>query len=193
MVWSGVEAISVEQVASPRNVKHTSPIGTRYGTHATSSVQVFLAHLPEAQLRAVLDRGLPQYSERTVVDVERYMARLAEARRRGWALNGETSLEEIGLAGPVRDHRDEIVAAVLLSASRFRVRPVAERIRPRRPPDRRRDHRTARRTSARAHRSGVGGTDSTHGGGRATCERSVTSCQHHESDELHNQARSQDR
>jgi DNA-binding IclR family transcriptional regulator len=109
-------------VPSPRNVKHTSPIGTRYGTHASASVQVSLAHLPEAQLRAPLDRGLPSYSGRTVVDADRYMARLAEVRRRGWALNdGETSLEEIGLAAPVRDHRDEIVAAVLLSAPRFRV------------------------------------------------------------------------
>jgi IclR family transcriptional regulator, acetate operon repressor len=121
-VWSGFEAVSVEQVASPRNVKHTSPVGTRYGTHASASVQVFLAHLPETQLRALLDRGLPQYSERTIVDVERYIARLDEVRRRGWAVNdGETSLEEIGLAAPVRDHRDDLVAAVLLSAPRFRV------------------------------------------------------------------------
>jgi DNA-binding IclR family transcriptional regulator len=122
MLWSGFEAVSVEQVASPRNVKHTSPIGTRYGTHPSASVQVFLAYLPEGQVRAVLERGLPQFSERTVVDVERYIARLAEARRRGWAVNdGETSLEEIGLAAPIRDHRDEVVAAVLLSAPRFRV------------------------------------------------------------------------
>lgn len=119
MVWSGLEAVSVEQVASPRNVKHTSPIGTRYGTHASASVQVFLAHLPEAELRALLERGLPQYA---VADADRYIARLADVRRRGWAVNdGETSLEEIGLAAPVRDHRDEVVAAVLLSAPRFRV------------------------------------------------------------------------
>jgi len=119
MLWSGFEAVSVEQVASPRNVKHTSQIGTRYGTHASASVQVFLAYLPEGQLRAVLERGQPQHP---AIDVERYIARLVEARRRGWAVNdGETSLEEIGLAAPIRDHRDEVVAAVLLSAPRFRV------------------------------------------------------------------------
>jgi DNA-binding IclR family transcriptional regulator len=48
--------------------------------------------------------------------------RLHEVRDRGYAVNyGETSLEEVGVAAPVRDHRGEPVAAVLVSAPRFRV------------------------------------------------------------------------
>nr|WP_281154951.1 IclR family transcriptional regulator C-terminal domain-containing protein [Streptomyces sp. HYC2] len=45
-------------------------------------------------------------------------------RRRGYAVNyGETSVEEVGVAAPVFDHRGEAVASVLVSAPRFRVSP----------------------------------------------------------------------
>ncbi|HET8614036.1 MAG TPA: IclR family transcriptional regulator C-terminal domain-containing protein, partial [Actinomycetales bacterium] len=51
-----------------------------------------------------------------------YARRLHEVTERGYALNyGETSLEEVGIAAPVFDHRDDPVAAVLVSAPRFRV------------------------------------------------------------------------
>jgi IclR family acetate operon transcriptional repressor len=122
MVCSGYEAVSVEQIPSPRQVEHTSPIGTP----ASSSVQVFLAHLSGAELRVLLERGLPQYSNRTQADIDRYLARLAEVRQRGYAINdGETHLEEVGIAAPIHDHRDEPVAAVLLSAPRFRLARTA--------------------------------------------------------------------
>jgi DNA-binding IclR family transcriptional regulator len=119
ILWSRYEAISVEQIPSPRQVKHKSPIGTRYGRHASSSVQVSLS---EAQVRVLLERGLQQYSNRTEADIDPYLARLAEVRQRGYAINdGETHLEEVGIAAPIHDHRDEPVAAVLLSAPRFRL------------------------------------------------------------------------
>jgi DNA-binding IclR family transcriptional regulator len=122
VVWSEFEAVTVEQVESPRHVKHTSPVGVRYGEHASATVQVFLAELPDAEVRRVLERGLPRYSDRTIVDAGRFAERLQEVRQQGYAINdGETALEELGIAAPVRDHRDAVVAAVLLSAPRFRV------------------------------------------------------------------------
>ena len=54
----------------------------------------------------------------------RYRERLESVRRTGYAVNdGLTSAEEVGIAAVVRDHREEPVAAVLLSAPRFRVPP----------------------------------------------------------------------
>ncbi|WP_019812120.1 IclR family transcriptional regulator [Saccharomonospora halophila] len=122
MVWNDTESICVEQVASPHQVKHTTPLGTRYNTAASSSVQVFCAALEENRVRGLLERGvlhMPGVDEHTVAA---YVDRLAEVRELGYAVNyGETSLEEAGLAAPVADHRGEQVAAVLLSAPRFRV------------------------------------------------------------------------
>lgn len=126
-VWGGEETVGVEQVASPLKVKHTVPIGTRYPEHASSSVRVFLAEDPD-EARRFIERGLKQLTERTTVDPEAFLEDLRHVSQRGYAVNdGETSLEETGISAPVRDHRDRVIAVVLLSAPRYRV--PAERIR----------------------------------------------------------------
>lgn len=125
-VWGGEETVSVEQVASPLKVKHTVPIGTRYPEHSSSSVRVFLAEDSDKAQRFV-ERGLKQFTERTTVDSESFLEDLRRISERGYAVNdGETSLEETGISAPVRDHRDRVIAVVLLSAPRYRV--PAERI-----------------------------------------------------------------
>jgi DNA-binding IclR family transcriptional regulator len=54
--------------------------------------------------------------------VAEYQHILQTVRDNGYAVNdGRTSAEEVGLAAPVLDHRGETVAAVLLSAPRFRI------------------------------------------------------------------------
>ncbi|MGC3020760.1 MULTISPECIES: IclR family transcriptional regulator [unclassified Brevibacterium] len=93
MVWDGSEAITVEQIPSPQPVKHTSTLGSRYRTEQSASVQVFLA---------------AESGEEATWDV-------------GFALNdAETSPHEVGVAAAVRDHRGEVVAAVLIAAPKFR-------------------------------------------------------------------------
>jgi DNA-binding IclR family transcriptional regulator len=122
MVWDGGEAVCVEQVPSSHQVKHTTPLGTRYNTAASSSVQVFLAQLDPFEVRTLLLKGTIDLPGLTEAALEAYTLRLREVRDRGYALNyGESSLEEVGVAAPVRDHRGSPVAAVLLSAPRFRV------------------------------------------------------------------------
>ncbi len=121
VVWTGHESVSVEQVASPLHVKHTSPIGTRFGTAASSSVQVFLSAMSDAQVRELLGQRLLG-GRGDDHEVRRLLDRLAKVRAEGIALNlGETSIEEIGISAPVRDHRGRTVAAILLSVPSFRV------------------------------------------------------------------------
>jgi DNA-binding IclR family transcriptional regulator len=85
-------------------------------------VQVFLAQADPFEVRSLLLKGAIDLPGLTEATLEAYTVRLAEVRERGYAVNyGETSLEEVGVAAPVRDHRGEPVAGVLLSAPRFRV------------------------------------------------------------------------
>jgi DNA-binding IclR family transcriptional regulator len=122
LLWNGHEAVSVEQVPSRHQVKHTSTLGTRYATALSASVQVFLATEPPERVRTLL---LSRAVELPAADddaLTAYAERLAEASRRGYTVNyGETSVEEVGVAAPVHDHRGDVVAAVLVSAPRFRV------------------------------------------------------------------------
>ncbi len=119
-VWSGSESVTVEQVDSPQQVKHTNPLGTRYGTVLSASVQVFLSELDPGEVEDLIRRGVPTIPADGTLD--ELHTTLKEVRERGFALNlARTSPQEVGIAAPVRDHRGEVVAAVLLAAPAYRV------------------------------------------------------------------------
>lgn len=122
VVWSGMQAVTVEQVPSPQQIKHTTPLGTRYEAAENASVQVLLASLPSDDVRSLLEGGGPIFDDSGPRAVERFMDRLGELTTRGYALNyGLTSADEIGVAAPVRDHRGETVGAILIAAPSYRV------------------------------------------------------------------------
>ena len=121
MVWNGHESVVVEQVPSPREVKHTAAVGTRYDTYQSSSVQVFLSEMPQAEVQRLFERRLLVGPDDPQA-VDAYLEELRESRERGYAVNdGRTSIEEVGISSPVHDHRGMPVAAIMLSAPRFRV------------------------------------------------------------------------
>ena len=122
MMWEGNESICVEQIASRHQIKHTTPLGARYSDALSSSVQVFLATESEDRVRSLLRSGAITYPGLDEASLEDYLLRLKDDTSRGWAVNyGESSLDEVGVAAPVYDHRGDVVAAVLIAAPRFRV------------------------------------------------------------------------
>ncbi len=124
VVWNCDEAVTVEQVASPHQIKHTNPIGTRYGEAESASVQIFLAGMPPDQVRRLLSAGRPALRHRDASTIERYLDLLGQTTDQGYAVNhGRTSPDEVGIAAAVNDHRGERIAAVLLAAPAYRVSP----------------------------------------------------------------------
>ncbi|WP_240720969.1 IclR family transcriptional regulator [Pseudarthrobacter sp. NamE2] len=122
MVWSGGEAVCVEQIASHHQIKHTTPLGARYRDAVSASVQVFLAAQPAERVRELLRSGSISFPGLDDAGLEAYEARLRDVSSRGWAENyGESSIDEVGVAAPVCDHRGDVAAVVLISAPRFRV------------------------------------------------------------------------
>ncbi len=122
MVWARDEVVCVEQVPSDQPIKHTTAIGTTYRTTASSSVRVFLSELPPGQVQELVESG-------TVVlqghcSLSALLEDLAQVHAREVAVNdGDTEPGEAGVCAIVRDHRGAAVAAVLVSAPRFRVGP----------------------------------------------------------------------
>ncbi len=122
MIWNGNETVCVEQIPSPRQIKHTTPLGTRFNTALSSSVQIFLAAQPPARVRALLLSGTINHFTATETGIATYQQLLTEVSTDGVALNyGKTSVEEVGVSAPVFDHRDELVAVVMIAAPRYRV------------------------------------------------------------------------
>lgn len=123
-IWDGEASVTVEQVPSRHLVKHTSAMGSRYATGMSASVQVFLAHLHDAETRQLVESGRVHFEGE--VTTSGYLERLAAVREQGFAVNhGQASPEEVGIAAPVRDHRGEVVAAVMIAAPYYRVPEAA--------------------------------------------------------------------
>lgn len=121
-VFDGDAVISVDQVLGSATVRSVNWIGQRTPAHATSAGKVFLAHLPEAHRRQVLDAGLTRYTSHTIVDPARLDEELTRVRRAGYATTHEE--HEYGLAAlaaPIFDSAGNVAAAVTVSgpAARF--------------------------------------------------------------------------
>lgn len=122
MVWNGYEAVCVEQVASSHQIKHTSPLGARYNTAHSSSVQIFLADQPDERVTSLLRSGAVTMSEPTMQRIEGYCQQLDQVRSAGVAVNyGKVSVDEVGVSAGIRDHRGDLIAAIMVAAPRFRV------------------------------------------------------------------------
>jgi DNA-binding IclR family transcriptional regulator len=122
-VWNGTESIVVEEIPSPHKVKHTAAIGTRYNQYESSSVRVFLAQLPSAQVEQLLKTGRITHAPESGPDGD-YRQHLATVKEQGYAVNdGFTSPEEVGISAVVRDYRDEVVGCITLAAPRSRTGP----------------------------------------------------------------------
>ncbi|QNE13085.1 IclR family transcriptional regulator [Pseudarthrobacter sp. NBSH8] len=126
-VWNGREAIVVEQVASPFQVKHTATIGTRYNKFESSSVRVFLAELAPAVATELIGSGQILRTAGDGLPLD-HTAHLQEVARQAYAVNdGSTTEEEFGVSAPVRDYRGKVVGCITASAPRSRVHKHATR------------------------------------------------------------------
>lgn len=120
MVWDKDQAVCVEQVPSEQSIKHTTPIGTTFRTTANSSVKAFLASQAPDSVRDLVGTGAVPLQGHPSQDA--LLEDLERVRTRGSAVNdGGTDPGEVGVSALVRDHRGAPIAAVLLSAPRFRV------------------------------------------------------------------------
>lgn len=118
-IWEGSESVSVEQLPSPRLVKHTSVMGSRYRTALSASVQLFLAYEDPQHREKLLTEGSIDLAQ---LSINTYLARLETVRERGYAVNyGETSAEEVAVAAGIFDHRGELVACAMTAAPFYRI------------------------------------------------------------------------
>lgn len=121
-IWDGAESVSVEQIPSIHQVKHTSAMGSRYNTALSASVQVFLAHEEPDRAAQLLETGAVLLPENNAGARSGYLTRLEAVRGTGYAANhGETSGDEVGVAAPIFDHRGAVVASAMIAAPYYRV------------------------------------------------------------------------
>ncbi|GAB23250.1 putative IclR family transcriptional regulator [Gordonia polyisoprenivorans NBRC 16320 = JCM 10675] len=112
-VLDGAEVLFVERLSSPGAVINVTRVAGRLSLHASSAGLVLLAHAPAGFQERVLSRTLPRYTAQTIVDPRHLRAFLAEVRRSGVAVcPGFIHEDATGIAVPIRDSKDLVVAAI---------------------------------------------------------------------------------
>jgi IclR family transcriptional regulator, KDG regulon repressor len=124
-VLDGGAVVTVLSEASPSVVRAMEWTGGAVPAHCTSSGRALLLDHDLASLRALFGAGpLGRPGPRAPRDVGALGRRIATARERGYAVvDGEFEPGLVGVAAPVRDFRGRIVAALNVSAPKFRLGP----------------------------------------------------------------------
>jgi DNA-binding IclR family transcriptional regulator len=125
----GELVVCVDRVeATRRAVRLSYERGSSLPLNAGASALVLLAWSPEAEVRALLvDTPLQRFTPATLTDVDAIMKRLAEIRRAGYAVSrAELDPDVLGIAAPIRNEAQQVVAAVSVAALSSRVDPEAE-------------------------------------------------------------------
>jgi DNA-binding IclR family transcriptional regulator len=124
-VLSGESVVYVDQVTGTRSIVSVSWVGQRTPLHCTSNGKVLLAFATEAERDRLLRAPLPRLTPRTITDVRKLRAQLAEIRARGYAQTMEELEEGLNaVAAPVRGLVGDLVAALSVSGPAFRMRAV---------------------------------------------------------------------
>jgi DNA-binding IclR family transcriptional regulator len=121
--YAHMAAIWLEQIESPQAVRWVKRVGQRVYLHAGASSKVLWAFLPEEEIEHILSRiELIPIQPNTITDKEKMRQDLREIRKRGYAVSiEETDTGAMGVAAPVYDHRDNVVAGIGIIAPVSRV------------------------------------------------------------------------
>lgn len=110
-------------------IRTTAVLGSRRPAHCTALGKSFLATMPPAEARALLERkGLLPMTRRTITDLNPLWEELAGVRLRGYAVDREEVEDGLMCLGaPIRDHQGRTVAAISMAGPVARIMPYEER------------------------------------------------------------------
>jgi acetyl-CoA synthetase len=111
-------AIVITAVCGRQGIPRVPGLEPRIGcnAHAVAMGKVVLSLLPEHSRRRYIERGLRSYTPRTITSPQTLMAKLAQVRSYGFAVDrGEFDTEYCFVAAPILDARARFLAVLGLS------------------------------------------------------------------------------
>ncbi len=111
------EIVYVDMIESAHGLRMAARIGSRDCLHSTALGKAILAFLPAAEFDAIVGRGIPARTERTITDPARLRLELERVRVLGFAEDRHEN--EVGarcVGAPIFDHRGAVVGAISVSA-----------------------------------------------------------------------------
>ena len=100
--WDHVTVLDI--VESRQDLKITAPVGTTMPLFAGAVGKVFLASLDAEQAAKIVNlKGMPQFTENSIVDSELYNQELKRVRQKGYAVDDEEYILGVrAVAAPIK-------------------------------------------------------------------------------------------
>jgi DNA-binding IclR family transcriptional regulator len=123
IAYEGTNSVAIDYVDGGGPLKYSVRLGQRWPLHATGGGKLFLAQYDDETVREMLvELGLEQITDETIVDVDALLAEVGEVRRNGWAQQREEIHEGIsGFAAPVVDPGGQLLAAIVVMGPTARI------------------------------------------------------------------------
>jgi len=109
------EVLYLDKKEAFRNpIRFASDIGTRRPPFFGMLGQTLMAFLPDGEVDRLLQKSpLAAFTKKSITNEREFRDRLRKVREQGFAIDEETALDGItGIAAPVRDFTNKVVAAV---------------------------------------------------------------------------------
>lgn len=111
--------VVVSKVDGRKAVRAYSERGAILPIHASSSGKALLAELDEDEVRRLLPKELPRFTDATITDFDELALELDRTRLRGYAINdGERQVDVLGVAATIRDASGVGKAAISVALPR---------------------------------------------------------------------------
>lgn len=113
----------VDRIDSTQPLRMASELGVREPAYCTALGKILMADLSDEACRRLLEgQQFEPHTAKTLRSKDEVLARIDEARERGWALDDEEFFEGVRcIAAAIRDHDGRVVAAVSVAGPRFRL------------------------------------------------------------------------
>jgi IclR family transcriptional regulator, KDG regulon repressor len=109
-------SVCVERAPRQSTLHLLFEVGAMGALHASAPSKVLLAYLPEQQIEAIIARGLPAFTEHTIIDPDELRADLANIRSGGYAVSfEETDKGVAGVSVPLHGADGKVVASLGVS------------------------------------------------------------------------------
>ncbi|MFD1943514.1 IclR family transcriptional regulator [Paradevosia shaoguanensis] len=115
----GDRILYIYAVESSRRLIARTAVGDRMPMHCTGVGKAILAHLPEAEVRSILERmGMPRVTPNTITDLEALISELGEIRARGYSFdNGENETGNYCVGAPVFGADGRVIGGCSISGT----------------------------------------------------------------------------
>jgi DNA-binding IclR family transcriptional regulator len=112
----GDNRVVIDSVPGWRQLQYNLPLGEEVSLYIGSSGLAILAWMPETEVEALIQRGLPRHSPRTITDPQELRRTLQTVRTQGYSSTfGQHTEEGVGVSAPVFGAHSTVIGSLLLT------------------------------------------------------------------------------